>query len=546
MENKLVDGVVGRVRIWSLAYADDIVVLLVKNEEVLKETMKRTSRRSWCSGKESTLEKAQSFKQAGNKYFNDGKYHEAIAYYNKAIETCTNENPENLSVFYQNRAAAYEKLNNYGMVMADCTNALELNPRYVKALIRRSRALERTNSLETALEDVTAACILEQFTNDTSLMLADKLLKQLGRKHAQEFMATKKSVMPSKHFIRTYLEAFRNDPILIELDSTSKIIPTYFSEVIQAVRNQDYENVISYCTEKIENLQADTVSKYKLHLLRGTFYLLLGEHDNAISDLNMIITTKSVVKELKVNALIKRASIHVQLEHPEKSFCDFDMAIELDPNCGDIYHNRAQVNLLLERIKEAKEDFEKAVELHPDSGLIYVQKCYANYRYGASKKDVSLIATAMSDFQKAFEKFPDCSECYTLYAQMLCDSQEYEKADYFFSKAMEKDPMNATIHVHRGLLQLRWNSDIEKAVVHIKKALELDEKCEFGYETLGTIEVQRGNLREAIRLFNKALMLGRTAMEVTHIFSLKDAAKTQITVSKRLGMGLASNMHLIS
>lgn len=66
------------------------------------------------------------------------------------------------------------------MVTADCTSALDLNPRYVKALIRRARALERSNRLERALEDITAACILEQFTNDTSLMLADKLLKQLG------------------------------------------------------------------------------------------------------------------------------------------------------------------------------------------------------------------------------------------------------------------------------------------------------------------------------------------------------------------------------
>ena len=63
---------------------------------------------------------------------------------------------------------------------ADCTRALKLNPRYVKALIRRARALEKSNELETALEDITAACILERFTNDTSLILADKLLKQLG------------------------------------------------------------------------------------------------------------------------------------------------------------------------------------------------------------------------------------------------------------------------------------------------------------------------------------------------------------------------------
>lgn len=74
---------------------------------------------------------------------------------------------------------------------------------------------------------------------------------------------------------------------------------------------------------------------------------------------------------------------------------------------------------------------------------------------------------------------------------MLCDSQSYEKADTYFEKAIEKDPKNATIHVHRGLLQLQWTGNVDKATEYINKALKIDDKCEFGYETLGTIEVQR-------------------------------------------------------
>ena len=75
--------------------------------------------------------------------------------------------------------------------------------------------------------------------------------------------------------------------------------------------------------------------------------------------------------------------------------------------------------------------------------------------------------------------------------QMLCDSQEFEKADFHFSRAIEKDPKNATVYVHRGLLQLHWNTNLERAIDYIKKAIELDDKCEFAYETLGSIEVQR-------------------------------------------------------
>ena len=39
------------------------------------------------------------------------------------------------------------------------------------------------------------------------------------------------------------------------------------------------------------------------------------------------------------------------------------------------------------------------------------------------------------------------------------------------------------------------------------RALEVDDKCEFAYETLGTVEVQRGNLTKAVQLFEKAIPL---------------------------------------
>lgn len=78
---------------------------------------------------------------------------------------------------------------------------------------------------------------------------------------------------------------------------------------------------------------------------------------------------------------------------------------------------------------------------------------------------------------------------------MMSEGQAYEKADKYFAKAIEVDPENANVYVHRGLLQLQWHgstiSGIEKAVEYIHKALEIDEKCELAYETLGSIEVQR-------------------------------------------------------
>ena len=47
------------------------------------------------------------------------------------------------------------------------------------------------------------------------------------------------------------------------------------------------------------------------------------------------------------------------------------------------------------------------------------------------------------------------------------------------------------MHPCSSLLALQWKQDSETSADFIKKALEVDDKCEFAYETLGTIEVQR-------------------------------------------------------
>ena len=39
----------------------------------------------------------------------------------------------------------------------------------------------------------------------------------------------------------------------------------------------------------------------------------------------------------------------------------------------------------------------------------------------------------------------------------------------------------------RGLLALQSVGDVESAVKLMQSALDIDEKCEFAYETLGTI-----------------------------------------------------------
>ncbi len=74
-------------------------------------------------------EKAVGFKDQGNKAFAAHDWPAAIEFYTKAIE----QDPTK-PAFYTNRAQANIKCEAYGYAIADATNAIELDPNFVKVV----------------------------------------------------------------------------------------------------------------------------------------------------------------------------------------------------------------------------------------------------------------------------------------------------------------------------------------------------------------------------------------------------------------------------
>jgi len=519
------------------------------------------------------LEKALAAKNKGNKYFRGGRYELAIKCYSQAIECCPEGKKSDLSTFYQNRAAAYEQVDNDEAVVSDCTEALKNNSKYVKAMDRRARTLRKqaeilkkkedidkeglediVAKLKTSLEDCTGVCILEGFQKQEPMILVDAILKELGRAEARLATTKRTPSLASNHFISQYFQSFAEDPILKKHsgnvngatengDATENGHQVGESDSLkELIKEEKFEKVIDHCSELIKSTE-DKDARDLAQLLRGTFYILSKQQDLAMSDLGVLIEDDSANSKIRANALIKRASLFIQqckdpVQDPLKAHADFSKAVEIDPDNSDIYHHRGQVHLLTEQIDNAADDFKKAVDLNPEFPVAYVQKLYTDYRRAVQKNDQELVKNVINLFKQAKEKFPKCVETYALFAQVLSDQSKFEQADELYQEALQVDPNNANLFVHRGLIHLQWKGDIEKAVELITKSLDVDDKCEFAYETLGTIEVQRGHLKKAIELFEKAIPLANTELEMGHLYGLRDAAIAQTTVSTRLGINL--------
>lgn len=119
----------------------------------------------------------------------------------------------------------------------------------------------------------------------------------------------------------------------------------FFKKPLQALKDEEYDDIIPLCTEVIKSSDFNILpsSKMEVLLLRATFHLLLGEYDAAIQDFESILNSEETSKDVKVNALIKRATLYMQLENPDMTFKDFELAISINPKYGDIYHHRGQV-----------------------------------------------------------------------------------------------------------------------------------------------------------------------------------------------------------
>ncbi|XP_029564234.1 mitochondrial import receptor subunit TOM70 [Salmo trutta] len=495
----------------------------------------------------SPLDRAQGAKNKGNKYFKAGKYEQAIHCYTEAIGLCPRENQTDLSTFYQNRAAAYEQQMMWTEVVQDCTQAVEMNPRYIKALFRRAKALERLDNKKECLEDVTAVCILEAFQNQQSMLLADKVLKLLGKEKAKDKYKNRDPLMPSPQFIKSYFSSFTDDVISQPLQKGEKkdedkdnegeaaevTESSGYLKAKQYMEEENYDKIISECTKEVES-----GGRYiaEALLLRATFYLLIGNATGAQPDLDRVINMEDANIKLRANALIKRGSMYMQQQQPMMSTQDFNMAAEIDTSNADVYHHRGQLKILLDQVEEAVGDFDECILLRPDSALAQAQKCFALYRQAYTGNSQSQVQTAMDGFEDVIRRFPKCAEGYALYAQALTDQQQFGKADQMYNKCIDLEPDNATTYVHKGLLQLQWKQDLDLGLDLISKAIEIDNKCDFAYETMGTIEVQRGNLDKAIDMFKKAINLAKSEMEMAHLYSLCDAAYAQTEVARKYGL----------
>ncbi|OEL36756.1 Tetratricopeptide repeat protein 1 [Dichanthelium oligosanthes] len=106
--------------------------------------------------RERARSQANDAKAEGNKLFGAGQYEEALSQYEMALQIAAElESAEDIrSACHANRAVCFLKLGKHDETIKECTKALELNPSYLKALLRRAEAHEKLEHYDEAISDM--------------------------------------------------------------------------------------------------------------------------------------------------------------------------------------------------------------------------------------------------------------------------------------------------------------------------------------------------------------------------------------------------------
>jgi len=100
------------------------------------------------------LKVAESVKAEGNKRYQKSEFKDAAILYTQALHLCPLAELHQRAILYSNRGACFVQMNENELAISDSSKAVELNPKYLKPLLRRAKLYEATEDLyDKALED---------------------------------------------------------------------------------------------------------------------------------------------------------------------------------------------------------------------------------------------------------------------------------------------------------------------------------------------------------------------------------------------------------
>lgn len=335
----------------------------------------------------SALANAEALKEQGNAQFALRHYKEAIRLYSKAISLA-----KDVPSFYGNRAAALYMLHNYTECIRDCGTAVELDPAYLKAHVRRAKAEVELGEFVAAAEHLRTAAALHPTSRELAVELArvtDVANRMESGIHAYQLgdFSTARNV---------FTELLRQTSAVAIVLWTAKaelglgLVDRPMRLTLQVLR-QDPSNVTGFIVRAQAQFFSNEIDA-ALDLLKGALRsnpdcdearIMFKEYRRAQGDLNsargaiyhrqfeqgaellgafLDVFKPPAASPLGAQCFAQRAMCHLRLQRFDQCLQDCARAVYAKEDCVDAWVTRANALHALGRHQEALDDMQDLMQ----------------------------------------------------------------------------------------------------------------------------------------------------------------------------------------
>ncbi|PVU98149.1 hypothetical protein BB559_001766 [Furculomyces boomerangus] len=456
---------------------------------------------------------SQQLKSRGNKFFQAKRYEKAINLYTSALKF--DKDP----VFYSNRAACYAALQEYEKVVTDCNSALKIEPLYIKALMRRAQSYESINNLRDSLYDYTTICIIQDFKNNLASAGAERVLKNIAEAEAKQTIATREPRLPSKSFISGYFNSFisngkvaepTEDSELTEAEKEYNLSLDLASKKKYAESIQHIENAIKLGIDQSKGIGADAYS------LKGTYNFLKGSLDQSELDFNKALE----LDPSHVRTMYRKANMYTEKKEIEKVDKLIASALSINPKDPEGFFQSGQVWFLKQDFDKAAKDYQQAINLDQDYVYPYIQLGVAQFKMGQ-------VENAMQTFNLAMARFPNRSDLFNYYGEVLAEQGGPVDAAKAFEKSIGIDRSNPLPYVNKAISTFQTTGNFELALSLIKEAMTVDPECELAVAALSQIYLQLGMFEDSLAMLRRAVELAKSEEEMISTITFRETTAAQ-------------------
>jgi tetratricopeptide (TPR) repeat protein len=392
---------------------------------------------------------------------------------------------------FLNRAGARAFNGDMNGAIADCTRAIELDPKSEPAVYKRGALKLQKGDYDGAIADLSRAIELSPNTAD---YYSDRGLAKLRKRDNDGAIVD---------FTRA-----------IELDAKSAI--AYRNRTLAKNINGDADGAIADYNRAIglDPKNADAFNS------RGMIKKAKGDLDGAIADFNSAIElneklaiaykNRGEAKQAKGDAAganedLKRAGeFDPQLRDEESSAGHVDRSTakgkekESAASVEDFF-NRAGVKKAAGDLDGAIADYDRAIQLDPKDAAIYNNR-------GLAKQEKGDLDAAIVDFNRAIQLNPKDAVACSNRGNAKRDKGDLDGAIADYNRAIRFDPKYAYAYYDRGLAK-KQKSDLHGAIADYNRVIELDPKFAKAYCDRGVAKRRKGDLDGAISDYDRTVEL---------------------------------------